>query len=49
LASAFGIRSIPSLLFIPVDGQPKMASGAYPKEDLKNIIQQELNVSTLVV
>ena len=49
LASAFGIRSIPSLLFIPVDGQPKMASGAYPKEDLKNIIQQELNVFTLVV
>jgi len=49
LASAFGIRSIPSLLFIPVDGQPKMASGAYPKEYLKNIIQQELNVSTLVV
>ncbi len=44
LAAAFGIRSIPSLLFIPVEGQPTMATGAYPKEDLKNIIAQELHV-----
>ena len=44
LSAAFGIRSIPSLLFIPMNGQPKMATGAYPKEDLKNIIAQELNV-----
>lgn len=49
LAGAFAIRSIPSLLFIPVDGQPKMATGAYPKEDLKNIITQELNVATPVI
>lgn len=32
LAAAFGIQSIPSLLFIPVDGQPVMAQGAIPKE-----------------
>jgi len=44
LSAAFGIRSIPSLLFIPVEGQPKMATGAYPKEDIINIIKQELNV-----
>jgi thioredoxin len=49
LSAAFGIRSIPSLLFVPVNGQPKMATGAYPKEDLKNIIAQELNVTGAVI
>jgi thioredoxin len=34
LAGAFGIKSIPSLLFIPKDGQPQMAQGALPKESL---------------
>ncbi len=32
LASVFGIRSIPSLLFVPMEGQPQMAQGALPKE-----------------
>ena len=32
LASVFGIRSIPSLLFVPLEGQPQMAMGALPKE-----------------
>jgi thioredoxin 1 len=32
LASIFGIRSIPSLLFVPMDGQPQMAMGALPKD-----------------
>lgn len=31
LAAAFGIRSIPSILFIPMNGQPQMAQGAMPK------------------
>lgn len=44
LGSVFGIRSIPSLLFIPKEGQPKMAVGALPKEQLKLAIQQELEV-----
>lgn len=42
LASAFGIQSIPSLLFIPKDGTPKMAVGALPKPALKKAIEQEL-------
>jgi thioredoxin 1 len=42
LAGAFGIRSIPSLLFIPMEGQPKMAVGALPKEALKQAIDEEL-------
>lgn len=42
LASVFGIRSIPSLLFIPKDGQPKMAVGALPKDVMKEAIEKEL-------
>jgi thioredoxin len=42
LGAVFGIRSIPSLLFIPVEGQPKMAVGALPKETLKQAIEKEL-------
>lgn len=38
LAALFGIRSIPSLLFVPLDGQPQMAQGAVPKTDLKRAI-----------
>ncbi|OAV71675.1 Thioredoxin C-1 [Bacteroidales bacterium Barb4] len=33
LAAVFGIKSIPSLLFIPAKGQPQMAAGALPKEE----------------
>lgn len=42
LASMFGIQSIPSLLFIPLGGEPKMAIGALPKKELKKIIEEEL-------
>ncbi len=42
LSAAFGIRSIPSMLFCPKDGQPQMAQGALPKESLKQAIEQVL-------
>ncbi len=42
LAAAFGIRSIPSLLFIPMNGQPQMAQGALPKETFKQAIEEVL-------
>lgn len=42
LAGAFGIQSIPTLLFIPMEGNPQMVQGALPEEDLKNLIQQVL-------
>ena len=45
LAAAFGIRSIPSLLFIPVDAQPQMAAGALPKDSFVKIIEDVLKVS----
>lgn len=44
LAAAFGIRSIPSLLFIPAEGQPQMAMGALPKEAFKQAIEEVLEV-----
>jgi thioredoxin 1 len=48
LAGAFGIRSIPSLLFIPMTGQPKMAVGALPKEALKEAVEKELLTPVIV-
>lgn len=42
LSSIFGIRSIPSLLFIPTEGRPMMQAGALSKAALKSIIEGEL-------
>ncbi|MDR2839988.1 MAG: thioredoxin [Paludibacter sp.] len=44
LAAAFGIRSIPSLLFVPMTGSPQMALGALPKETLQDAIEKVLLV-----
>lgn len=44
LSSVFGIQSIPSLLFVPQEGQPQMAMGALPKETFKQAISEVLNV-----
>lgn len=45
LAGMFGIQSIPSLLFIPSDGQPQMAMGALPKDTFKKAISDVLKVN----
>lgn len=42
LAAAFGIRSIPSLLFVPMEGTPQMAQGAMGKADFKRLIDELL-------
>jgi thioredoxin 1 len=44
LATAFGIQSIPSLLFVPLNDKPQMAVGALPKETLKKTIEEVLKV-----
>jgi len=44
LASIFGIRSIPSFLFVPVDGKPQMAMGALPKETFIRAFKDVLGV-----
>jgi len=42
LASVFGIRSIPTFFFIPIDGDPMMQPGALPKKAFKQIIEERL-------
>ena len=42
LAGAFGIRSIPSVLFCPMNGTPQMAQGAMPKYAFKKAIVEVL-------
>lgn len=44
LATFFGIRSIPTLLFIPMKGKPQRSLGALSKTELKGIIQDVLKV-----
>ena len=44
LAGMFGIQSIPSLLFVPQDGQPQMAMGALPKPTFEKAIADVLKV-----
>jgi thioredoxin 1 len=44
LAGMFGIQSIPSLLFVPVEGQPQMAMGALPKPTFEKAIADVLKV-----
>ncbi len=44
LAGMFGIRSIPSILFVPKEGQPQMATGALPKQELVNVMEKVLEV-----
>ncbi len=38
LAGMFGIQSIPTILFIPKDGQPQVSMGAMPEKEFERII-----------
>lgn len=49
LAGMFGIQSIPSLLFVPKDGQPQMAMGALPKPTFEKAISDVLKVEKPLV
>jgi len=42
LSGAFNIRSIPSMLFVPLKDQPQMAVGALAKDSLKKAISEVL-------
>jgi len=42
LAGVFGIRSIPSILFVPKEGRPQMAMGAMPREAFVEAINDVL-------
>jgi len=42
LASVFGIRSIPTLLFVPMSGMPTRASGVMPRHEISQMLDQML-------
>ena len=42
LASAFGINSLPTLLFVPMQGKPQASMGLQPKETLAKYIDEFL-------
>ncbi|HOK26477.1 MAG TPA: thioredoxin [Bacteroidales bacterium] len=44
LAAVFGIQSIPSLLFVPKDGQPQMALGFLPKETFEMAFKEVFGI-----
>lgn len=44
LVGIFGIRSIPSILFIPMNDKPQMAAGALPKDTFKQAFADVLKV-----
>ncbi|MEQ1585338.1 MAG: thioredoxin [Cyclobacteriaceae bacterium] len=42
LSAIFGIRSIPTFLFIPMEGKPMLQPGALPKNVFKQVIDEHL-------
>jgi thioredoxin 1 len=44
LAGLFGVQSVPSLLFVPKEGQPSMALGALPKPQIEKAMREVLCV-----
>lgn len=42
LSAVFGIQSIPTFLFIPVEGAPMMQPGALPKNFFQQVIEEKL-------
>ena len=42
LATLFGIRSVPTLFFIPMEGNPQRVAGALSKEQLKKVMDEVL-------
>lgn len=45
LAALFEVRSIPSLLFIPMGEEPAMASGVIPRDKLEQAIREIFNLN----
>lgn len=44
LASLFGVRGIPSLLFVPLTGEPAMSSGLMREEGFQQAISELFNI-----
>ena len=48
LGAIFAIQSIPSMLFIPMEGQPQMAVGALPKDVIYNALKEICSIENPV-
>lgn len=44
VATAFGVSSIPTILFIPMEGQPQVSRGAMPKASFVEAIKKIFNI-----
>ena len=44
LVKAFNVRSIPTLMFVPVEGQPQVGCGAVSKGELKHFFNQVFHI-----
>jgi len=44
LAGVFGIQSVPTLYFIPTEGQPTYSMGALPQAQIERVISEVLKV-----
>ena len=42
LSAAFQVKSIPMVLFIPLEGQPMMQVGALPEEGYRRVVEEQL-------
>lgn len=42
LSAMFGIQSIPTILFVPREGQPRVSMGALPEKEFVRIIEEVL-------
>ena len=42
LSAAFQVKSIPMVLFIPLEGQPMMQVGALPEEGYRKVVEEQL-------
>ena len=42
LAAAFQVKSIPMVLFVPMEGQPMMSVGAMQEQEYKKVVEEQL-------
>ncbi|NLA15337.1 MAG: thioredoxin [Bacteroidales bacterium] len=42
LAAIFGVRSVPTLIWIPMEGNPSVSQGALPKNQLESLVKSTL-------
>ncbi len=49
LAAIFDIRSIPTFLFIPMEGKPMLQPGALPKNVFKKVIDEQLLMEKKII